>query len=101
MEMQRIGTQARLLSILTATSPYSGFPGGFAVKNLPVNAGGSGLIPGLGRSPGGGHGYLLQYFCLEGPMNRRVRRPTALGVAKELDTTYQLKNNNKVLIKTD
>ena len=71
------------------------------VKNLPVNAGGSGLIPGLGRSLGGGHGNLLQYFCLEGPMNRRVRRTTVHGVAKELDTTYQLKNNNKVLIKMD
>ena len=38
------------------------------VKNLPVNAGDTrnvGSIPGLGRSPGEGHGHLLQYSCLE------------------------------------
>ena len=38
-----------------------GFPGGSAVKNLPANAGDESLIPGLGRSPGGGHGNPLQY----------------------------------------
>ena len=69
------------------------------VKHVPVNAGGSGLIPGLGRSPGGGNGNLLQYSCLEGPMNRGVRWATVHGVAKELDATQQLQNNNKVLIK--
>ena len=40
------------------------------VKNLPANAGDMedvGWIPGLGRSPGGGHGYSLQYSCLENP----------------------------------
>ena len=46
------------------------------VKNLPDNAGdirdvGS-IIAGLGRSPGGGHGYPLQYSCLENPMDRRA-----------------------------
>ena len=38
------------------------------VKNLPAKAGdirGLGLIPGLGRCPGGGHGNLLQYSCLD------------------------------------
>ena len=43
------------------------------VKNLPANAGDIrdvGLIPGLGRSPGGGHGNPLQYSCRENPMNR-------------------------------
>ena len=43
------------------------------VKNLPANTGDTrevGLIPGLGRSPGGGHGNLLQYSCLEDPMDR-------------------------------
>ena len=38
-----------------------GFPGGSAVKNLSVNAGTMGLIPGLGRSPGEGNGNPLQY----------------------------------------
>ena len=43
------------------------------VKNLPVSAGDvrdSGLIPGLGRSSGGGHGNPVQYSCLENPMDR-------------------------------
>ena len=35
------------------------------VKNLACNAGDLGSIPGLGRSPGEGHGNLLQYSCLE------------------------------------
>ena len=40
------------------------------VKNPPANAGDAGSIPGLGRSPGGGHGNQLQYSCLENPMDR-------------------------------
>ena len=38
-----------------------GFPGDSVVKNLPANAGDSGLIPGWGRFPGEGVGYPLQY----------------------------------------
>ena len=38
-----------------------GFSGGSAVKNLPVDAGDEGLIPGSGGSPGEGTGYPLQY----------------------------------------
>ena len=43
------------------------------VKNLPANAGDArnlGLIPGSGRSPGGGNGNALQYSCLENSMDR-------------------------------
>ena len=43
------------------------------VKNLPASAGeirDIGSIPGLGRSPGGGHGNALQYSCLENPTDR-------------------------------
>ena len=43
------------------------------LKNPPANAGDirdMGSVPGLGRSPGEGHGNLLQYYCLENPMNR-------------------------------
>ena len=46
------------------------------LKNPPANTGdvrGVGLIPGLGRSPGGGHGNPLQYSCLENPMDRGVQ----------------------------
>ena len=43
------------------------------VKKLPADAGDTGdagLIPGSGRSPGGGHGNPLQYSCMENPMDR-------------------------------
>ena len=46
-----------------------GFPGGSVVKKLPTNAGDTGLIPGLGRSPGEGNGNPLQHSCLENPMD--------------------------------
>ena len=36
----------------------------------------AGSIPGLGRSPGGGHGNPLQYFCLENPVNRGAQQTT-------------------------
>ena len=42
-----------------------GFPGSSAGKESACNAGDLDLIPGLGRSPGGGHGNPLQYSCLE------------------------------------
>ena len=42
------------------------------VKNLPANAGDQGSIPELGRSPGEGNGYPLQYSCLENSMDRGV-----------------------------
>ena len=48
-----------------------GFPGGSVVKNLPAMQETWVLIPGLGRSPGGGHGNPLQYSCLEGPHGLR------------------------------
>ena len=59
------------------------------VKNPPTNAGDvrdTGSIPGLGRSPGGGCGNPLQYFCLENPMDRGDWWATVHGVA-ESDTT--------------
>ena len=45
------------------------------VKNQPANAGDardSGLVPGSGRSPGGGHSNPLQYFCLGNSMDREA-----------------------------
>ena len=56
------------------------------VKTLPACAGDVGgkenLIPGSGRFSGGGHGNLLQYSCLENPMDRRVWWATVHRVAK-------------------
>ena len=47
-----------------------GFPGGSDGKEFAYSTGDWGLIPGLGRSPREGHGNLLQYSCLENPMDR-------------------------------
>ena len=55
------------------------------VKNSPDNAGDSrymDLIPGLGRSPGGGNDNPLQYSCLENPMDRGAWQATVHGVKK-------------------
>ena len=45
-----------------------------------------GSIPGLGRSPGGGHGNPLQYSCLENPLNRRAWWLQSMGLQRA-DTT--------------
>ena len=47
-----------------------GFPGGSDSKESTCNAGDPGSIPGLGRSPGEGHGNLLHYACLENPRDK-------------------------------
>ena len=55
------------------------------VKNLPANAEDvrdMGSIPGLGRSPGGGHGNPLQYSCLENPMGRGAWQLQSMGSQK-------------------
>ena len=55
------------------------------VQNAPAKAGDirdMSLIPGLGRSPGGGHANPLQHSCLENPMDRGVWKATVLGVTK-------------------
>ena len=62
-----------------------GFPGGLVVKNLPASAGDTGSIPGSGRSPGEGNGNLLQYSCLENPMEKGAWQDTVHGVAKKSD----------------
>ena len=65
------------------------------VKPLPGNAGDAGdlgLIPGSGRSPGGGHGNPLQYSCPENPMDRGAWCYSPWG-HKELDTTEQLRTH--------
>ena len=62
-----------------------GFPGGSLVKNLPANAGDVGdvgLIPGLGKSPGGGNGDPLQYSHLENSMDRGARQITVHAATK-------------------
>ena len=58
-----------------------GFPVGSDGKESACNSGDLGSIPGLGRSPGGGHGNPLQYSCLETSMDRISWKATAHGVA--------------------
>ena len=52
------------------------------VKASAYNVGDPGLIPGLGRSPGEGNGNLLQYSCLENPMDGGAWWAAVHGVAK-------------------
>ena len=55
---------------------------GQTIKNPPVNAGDPGLIPRLGRPPGGRNGNPLQYSCLENSMDREAWQATVHVVAK-------------------
>ena len=56
-----------------------GLPGDSVVKNLPANIADPGLIPGSGRSSGGGNDNPLQYSCLENPMKRGAWGATVHG----------------------
>ena len=60
------------------------------VKNLPANAGDAGLIPGSGRSTGGGNGTHSSISCLEKSVDRRSWQTTVHRVGKELYMTEQL-----------
>ena len=56
-------------------------------KESSCNTGDSGLIPGSGKSPGGGNGSLLQYSCLGNAMDRGAWHAVVHGVAKESNMT--------------
>ena len=62
-----------------------GFPGSLGSKESACNAGDTGLIPGSGRSPGEGNGFLLQHSCLENSMDRWAWQAMVHGVKKESD----------------
>ena len=59
-----------------------GLPRWLSGKESTCNAGDTGSIPGLEKSPGGGHGNPLQYSCLENPVDRGAWRATVHMVAK-------------------
>ena len=69
------------------TPVFMGFPGGSDGKEPACNTGDLCLIPGLGRSPGGGHGYPLQDSCLENPHGQRSLVGYSPWGRKESDTT--------------
>ena len=55
------------------------------VRNLPANegdTGDAGLIPGLGRCPGGGNSNPVQYSCLENSMDRGAWRAVVCGITE-------------------
>ena len=72
---------ANTFSFTQISASLVGFPGGSDGKESACNAGYLGSIPGLGKSPGEGNGYPLQYSGLENSMDCIL-----LGVAKS-DTT--------------
>ena len=70
------------MATLQDTTLLQGFPGVSDGKESTCNAGHLDSIPGLGRSPGGGHGNPLHHSCLENPHGQRRPRVTVHGVAK-------------------
>ena len=77
--------EASLVDSLSLMDLLWGFPSGSVVKNPPANAGDIRDVdstPRLGRSPGDGNGYPLQYSCLENPMDRGAQWATVHGVAE-------------------
>ena len=82
---------------LLGSGQFWGFPVTLVVKNPPASAGvgrDTGLIPGSGKSPGGGHGSPLQYSCLEHPMVREAWWATVPRVAKCQARVKQLSTGN-------
>ena len=66
---------------------YTNTHSGSDSKESTCNTGDPGSISGSGRSPGGGHGNLLQYSCLENPMDTGAWRAAVHGGHKESDMT--------------
>ena len=69
-----------------------GFPGGSDSQASAYNAVDLGLIPGLGRSPGGGHGNPLQYSCLENSWTDSLAGYTVKGYTRKLHVKYEVKS---------
>ena len=77
---------------------FWGFPGGLDGRESACKAGDLGLIPGSGRSLGGGDGFPLQYSCLENSMDREVwQSPWS---CKESGMTERLTHTHTIMIQT-
>ena len=70
-----------------------GFPGGSDSKESTCSVGHVGSIPGLGRSPGGGHGNPLEYSCLENLHGQRSLVGYSPGVAKSQKIKHSIEGN--------
>ena len=82
-----------------STAP-SGLPRWLSGREAAYNGGDVGFIPGSGRSPGGGHGNLLQYSCLENSHGQRSLVGHSPWGHKESDTTEQLSTAPLLLLAT-
>ena len=76
---------SQISEMLTRPSGLCRWQGGKeSICNVGDRAGAMGSTPGSGRSPGGGHGNLLQYSCLENPMDRGAWWGAVHGVTKSM-----------------
>ena len=82
------------LYILHLCKQQHGFPGASAGKESSCNVGDLCSIPGLGRSPGGGHGHPLQYSCLKNSCGQRSLAGYSPWDHKESDSTEWLSLSN-------
>ena len=95
---------SRDFSLRGSRSPrrHSGLPWWLSDKESTCNAGDAGdmgLIPGSGRSPGGGHGNPLQYSCLENPLDRESLAGYNPWGGKQSDTTKHARLHTHILAK--
>ena len=77
-------------------SYWQDFPGGLEGNEFVCSARDLGSVSGLGRSPGEGNVYPLQYSCLENSINKGAWRAAVSGIA-ESDRTEQLTLTYKLL----
>ena len=87
---ERVGEGCLEKGYRLPTPVFLGFPGGSDGKESACNVGHLGSIPGLGRSPGGGHSNPLQCSCLENPHGQRSLAGYSPRGCTELDTTVWL-----------
>ena len=73
-----------------------GFPGGSVDKEIACNVGDLGSVPGLGRSPGGGHGNPLQHSHLENPHGDRSLAGYSSWGNKESDIAHIAELNSTI-----
>ena len=93
----KLRRSSRALLLSFTLSLFMGFPGGSDGKESTCNAGDLSLIPGLGRSPAGGHGNPLQYSFLENPHGQRSLAGYSHGIT-ESDTTEQLSTAQHIIV---
>ena len=83
------------------TPGFLGFPGGSDSKESACNVGDLGSTPGLGRSPGRGHGNPLQCSCLENPHGQRSLAGRSPRGREEPDTTERLSRAPSIVRTTE